>query len=101
MNGDRLFYSWLPAIGCLTILAVLSLIVLMPLVLVDLMRSALERLHPSPAAALASVIGIFIGSLFNLPVHRLRACDAGVGARRGGRGRTRRFSRRRGHAGFS
>ena len=72
MNGDRLFYSWLPAIGCLTILAVLSLIMLMPLVLVNLMRSALERLHLSPAAALASVIGIFIGSLFNLPVYRIR-----------------------------
>jgi uncharacterized membrane protein len=72
MNGDRLFYSWLPAIGCLTILAVLSLIVLMPLLLVNLMRSALERLHLSPAAALISVIGIFIGSLFNLPVYRIR-----------------------------
>ena len=72
MNGDRLFYSWLPAIGCLTILAVLSLVVLMPLVLVNLMRSALERLHLSPAAALASVIGIFVGSLFNLPLYRIR-----------------------------
>ena len=72
MNGDRSSYSWLPAIGCLTILAVLSLIVLMPLLLVDLMRSALERLHLSPAAALASVIGIFVGSLFNLPLYRIR-----------------------------
>ena len=72
MNGDRSPYSWLPAIGCLTILAVLSLVVLMPLLLVDLMRSALERLRLSPGAALASVIGIFVGSIVNVPVYRIR-----------------------------
>ncbi len=72
MNGDRSPYSWLPAIGCLTIFAVLSFIVLLPLLLVDLMRSALERLHLSPGAALASVIGIFVGSIVNVPVYRIR-----------------------------
>jgi uncharacterized membrane protein len=75
MNGDRSFYSWLPALGCLTILVVLSFIVLMPLLLVDLMRSALERLHLSPGAALASVIGIFVGSVFNLPIYRIRRAE--------------------------
>jgi uncharacterized membrane protein len=72
MNGDRSPYSWLPAIGCLTIFTVLSFIVLMPLLLVDLMRSALERLHLGPGAALASVIGIFVGSIVNVPVYRIR-----------------------------
>jgi hypothetical protein len=62
MSDDRSPYSVLPVIGCSTIALVLVLVLLMPLFFFDLMRSALERLHLSPGAALISVIGIFVGS---------------------------------------
>jgi uncharacterized membrane protein len=42
----------------------------MPLVLFDVMQSALSRLHLSSAAAALLVIGIFAGSVVNIPVYR-------------------------------
>lgn len=60
----------LPAIGCVGIVLALLLTCLMPLLLFDVMQSALQRLHLSPAAAGLLVLGIFLGSLINIPVHR-------------------------------
>jgi hypothetical protein len=47
MSDDRSPYSVLPVNGCSTIALVLALVLLMPPLLFDLMRSALERLHLS------------------------------------------------------
>jgi len=61
----------LPALGCLTLASVMLFLVLMPFVFVDLMHQALSRLHLAPGAALFAVLAILIGSLINLPVHRI------------------------------
>jgi uncharacterized membrane protein len=61
-----------PQLGCLIIAGVFFLILMMPLLLVDVMRTALERLHLSPTMAFWAVLGIFFGGLVNLPLFRLR-----------------------------
>ncbi len=61
----------LPAIGCLTLLLVTFFMCLMPFVLVDMMHTALSRLHLSAPAATLALAGIFAGSLFNIPVRRI------------------------------
>jgi uncharacterized membrane protein len=71
MNGPRPAPTWLPAVGCLSILAALSLTCLMPFLLVDVMQSALLRLHLTPAGATLAVFGIFLGGLINVPIHRI------------------------------
>ena len=60
----------LPTIGCIGLFLALLLTCLMPLILFDVMTAALERLHLSPTAAVLLVLGMFLGSLINLPVHR-------------------------------
>ncbi len=60
-----------PMVGCASLLLAMLFLLLLPLFLVDLMQSALERLHLSPTAALLTVMGIFIGSLLNIPVYRI------------------------------
>ncbi len=62
---------FLPAVGCLSMALAVFFLCLMPFFLVDTMRAALEKLHLSPQAALLVVIGIFLGSLINLPIYRL------------------------------
>lgn len=62
---------WVPMLGCLGTLAILSLTCLLPLLLVDVMQSALVRLNLHPLAALAAVLGILIGSFVNLPLYRI------------------------------
>ena len=59
-----------PTIGCLGLFLALLLTCLMPLLLFDVMRSALERLHLTPVSAGLLVIGMFVGSFVNFPVHR-------------------------------
>ena len=59
------------ALGCLGVFLALLFLCLMPLVLIDTMRAALENLHLSATAALVVVAGIFAGSLINIPVHRI------------------------------
>lgn len=61
----------LPAAGCLGIVLALVLLVLMPFILIDVMQTALERLHLSQSAAMMVVIAIFAGSFVNLPVQRI------------------------------
>lgn len=60
----------LPALGCFGLFLALLLTCLMPLILFDIMRAALERLHLTPLAAALIVVGMFVGSLVNIPVHR-------------------------------
>lgn len=72
MNGyHRVPNGWMPALGCFSIVAVVFLMCLMPFILVDVMQTALERLHLSPPTAAAAVIGIFLGGLINVPVYRI------------------------------
>ncbi|MCA9076801.1 MAG: DUF1614 domain-containing protein [Planctomycetaceae bacterium] len=65
----------LPAIGCIGLFLALMLTCLMPLVMFNVMQSALERLHLSPVMATLLVMGIFIGSVVNFPVHRFTRPD--------------------------
>ncbi|RMG37007.1 MAG: DUF1614 domain-containing protein [Planctomycetota bacterium] len=60
-----------PMIGCASLLLALLFVLLLPLLLMDLMQTALIRLHLTPAAALLTVLGIFVGSVINIPVYRI------------------------------
>jgi uncharacterized membrane protein len=52
----------------LSLIIVAALAVLLPFVFGELMIASLGKLHLSPSLALALVIGIFAGSLINIPV---------------------------------
>ncbi|MGD9856547.1 MAG: DUF1614 domain-containing protein [Planctomycetaceae bacterium] len=65
----------LPAIGCVGLFLALMLTCLMPLVMFDVMTTALERLHLHPAIATLLVLGMFLGSVINIPVHRFTRDD--------------------------
>jgi len=61
----------LPPLGCLAIALSLLLFCLMPFLLIDLMQTALSRLHlPGPIAGIALVL-IFVGSMINIPLYRI------------------------------
>ncbi len=60
----------LPAIGCFGLFLALMLTCLMPFMMFNVMQTALERLHLAPAVAALLVMGIFVGSMVNFPVHR-------------------------------
>jgi uncharacterized membrane protein len=62
--------TWIPALGCLTVLAAFCLLCLLPIYLVDVMHTALARLHLSSTMASLAVLGILLGSFVNIPVHR-------------------------------
>src|SRR5579863_5780845 len=61
----------LPAIGCFGMAISLFFLCLMPFILVDTMRAAMERLHLRPDIAILAVIGIFLGGMINLPLYRI------------------------------
>ncbi len=63
--------AYFPAMGCITILLALLLLLLMPLIFVDVMSSALERLHLPPAVAAFTVVSMLFGGLVNIPVYRI------------------------------
>lgn len=69
--GSTRLPALLPLLGCLTMASLLMLLCLLPLFLVDVMHSALARLHLSPLGATLAVLGILVGSLINLPVYRI------------------------------
>jgi uncharacterized membrane protein len=47
----------------------------MPILLVDVMQSALLRLHLTPATATLAVFGIFLGGLVNIPIYRIERVE--------------------------
>jgi len=64
-----------PALGCLAVALAVLLMCVLPVFLIDVMQTALSRLHlPAPVAGLA-VVGILIGSMINLPVYRIPRDD--------------------------
>jgi uncharacterized membrane protein len=58
-------------LGCLSLLVALALMVVMPFVFADLMSAALAKLQLDPGTALLIIVGIFAGSLINIPVKRV------------------------------
>lgn len=67
----RGFDPYLPQIGCaLLLLAVVSLCIV-PLVMVDAARDALQKLHLSGPMATLVLFGIFFGGLINIPLYRV------------------------------
>lgn len=60
-----------PQVGCFLLLAVLSLMCLMPLFLLEAAQLALEKLHLSSTAAIIVLFGIILGGFVNLPVYML------------------------------
>ncbi len=57
--------------GCLPLAMFAMLVILLPIFLADVMLTALARLGLNPAASVFAVLGIFMGSLVNIPVRRI------------------------------
>jgi uncharacterized membrane protein len=73
MNGVSMETSRrLSVVGCLSLALAMFFLCLMPVFLFDTMQAALVRLHLSPTVALLSVLGIFFGSLVNIPFFHVR-----------------------------
>jgi uncharacterized membrane protein len=73
MNGVSMDTSRrLSVVGCLSLALAMFFLCLMPVFLFDTMQAALVRLHLSPTVALLSVLGIFLGSLVNIPLCHVR-----------------------------
>jgi uncharacterized membrane protein len=62
---------YLPQVGCGILLFALATLCVIPALVVGGMHDALEKLHLSPATATLTLIGIFVGSLINLPLYRV------------------------------
>ena len=58
-------------LGCLSWLVAMALMVVMPFVFADVMSAALAKLQLDPRTALIIIVGIFGGSLINVPVKRI------------------------------
>lgn len=72
MSGyDSRGVQYVQASGCLIFALAIGLLCLMPIVMVDVMRSALAKLHLEPGVAGLALVGIFLGSLINLPLYRI------------------------------
>jgi uncharacterized membrane protein len=59
------------AVTGLTLVLFVVLLLLLPLMFGQLMVAALAKLHLGPMAALLVMIGIIVGSVINIPVHRI------------------------------
>ena len=61
----------MPKPGCLSLFVALAVLIVLPLLFVDFMATALERLGLSPGVAGFLVLAIILGSVINIPVHRI------------------------------
>lgn len=57
--------------GCLVLLMLLFFTCLMPMLFVQMFDQALRNLHLSPPAAMLVMLGIFFGSVINLPLYSI------------------------------
>lgn len=57
--------------GCLPLALFVMLIFLLPVFLADVMLTALSRLGLSPQASIIAAVGIFTGSMINIPVKKI------------------------------
>ena len=71
MPSRRQFDVYLPQVGCGLLVLALAGMCFLPLVIVDAMHDALEKLHLSPPMATLTLLGIFFGSLINVPLWRV------------------------------
>jgi uncharacterized membrane protein len=72
MSGyDQRFGPYRPEVGCALLLITLLTLCVLPYLFVNVMQIALEKLHLWPSAAILCMLGIFLGSLVNIPVRRL------------------------------
>lgn len=72
MNGsDPRSVRFMQSFGCFGLLLIFFLLCLLPVFLVDTMTLALRKLHLTPEVALLAVVGILLGSLVNVPIHRI------------------------------
>src|SRR5262245_45223818 len=62
---------YLPQIGCGLVLLALVGMCLFPFLVVDGMGYALRKLHLAPSTATLTIVGIFVGSLINIPLYRV------------------------------
>jgi uncharacterized membrane protein len=58
-------------LGCLSLIVATALLLVLPWIFADAMQSALLKLQIGSRAATLIVIGIFAGSLINIPVRRI------------------------------
>ena len=58
--------------GCLVVGLLFFALCLMPILFVDMLTTALRNLHLSPAMAALTVLGLFFGSLINLPLYTIQ-----------------------------
>ena len=58
-------------LGCLPVLIVLGFMLLLPFFLMNVVLAALVKLGFSPNAGLYTMIGVFLGSMVNIPLKRL------------------------------
>lgn len=65
----------LPVIGLISMLLIIFFMCLMPFILVDAMHQALDRLHLPVWAAGPALLGIFLGSIFNIPLYRVKRSE--------------------------
>lgn len=61
----------MPRLGCLPVFLFLLLVALLPFVFAQIFVTALVKLRLDPDVALMVVIGIFVGSLINIPITRI------------------------------
>ena len=57
--------------GCLPLAAFFGLLILLPIFLADIMLTALSRLGLSPGVSMWAALGIFLGSMINIPVKQI------------------------------
>lgn len=57
--------------GCLGLALMFFFLCLMPIFFVDMLNTAMLRLHLSPAIGTLAVLGILLGSMFNVPLYRI------------------------------
>ena len=86
----------MPQAGCLLLVLMLCGLCLLPLVMLDLMRSALLKLHLSGPVATLALIGMLVGTYSSVLTASPLAVvlDAYSGGGKGGRGRGRSRSGR-------
>jgi uncharacterized membrane protein len=71
MDGRSRFDPYLPQVGCIMLLLAVVSLCIVPLVMVDVARDALQKLHLSGPMATLVLFGIFFGGLINLPLYRV------------------------------
>ncbi len=57
--------------GCLALATFLSVVIIFPLLLADVMMSAMHKLGLTPGLSLLAVMSIFFGGMINIPVKKI------------------------------